>query len=107
MLVGMPREATRSFSSALKIVAPRKTMAGWASVNVELLLARAQVLSGLGKHEACAEVCFVHSERARVCGCVLRVCFVGGSAMLLYFSPGNFTLKYTGGGEVLTTVAVW
>lgn len=56
VLVGMPREATRSFSSALKIVAPRKVMRGWASVNVELLLARAQVLSGLGKHEACAEV---------------------------------------------------
>ncbi|CAM9776830.1 unnamed protein product [Ectocarpus sp. 12 AP-2014] len=56
-LVGMPREAARSFTSALKIVAPRTNMAGWASVKVELLLARAQVLSALGKHEACAEDC--------------------------------------------------
>ncbi|CAM9180703.1 unnamed protein product, partial [Ectocarpus fasciculatus] len=57
VLVGMPREAARSFTSALKIIAPTTSMAGWASVKVELLLARAQVLSALGKHEACAEDC--------------------------------------------------
>ncbi|CAM9475704.1 unnamed protein product, partial [Hapterophycus canaliculatus] len=65
-LVGMPREAARSFTSALKIVAPRTAAAagmpiaaagGWAAVKVELLVARAQVLSVLGKHEACAQDC--------------------------------------------------
>ena len=60
----MPREAARSFTSALKIVAPRTALAGWAAVKAELHLARAQVLSGLGKHEACAEV---------------RVCAKGGA----------------------------
>ncbi|CAM9305096.1 unnamed protein product, partial [Scytosiphon promiscuus] len=65
-LVGMPRQAAKSFSSALKIVAPRMaavagvpiaSAGGWAAVKVELLVARAQVLSVLGKHEACAQDC--------------------------------------------------
>eukprot|EP00903_Cladosiphon_okamuranus_P018795 g17290.t1 len=56
-LVGMPREAARSFTSAMKIVAPRTALPGWAAVKAELHMARAQVLSALGKHEACAEDC--------------------------------------------------
>lgn len=51
VLARMPREAVRSFTRALKIV-PK----GWPG-SVDVLLARAQALSGLGRHEACAEVC--------------------------------------------------
>lgn len=88
-LVGMPREAARSFTSALKIVAPRTAAAaaaatvvgipiaaggGWAAVKVELLMARAQVLSGLGKHEACAQVGVCMCKRGQMhflfCGCL-------------------------------------
>lgn len=55
-LVGLPREAVKSFSRALKIVP-----VGWSGVE-ELLLARAQLLFGLSKHQACAEVCAVHAD---------------------------------------------
>lgn len=50
-LVGMPWQAARGFTRALRIV-PKGASVG----RVELLLARARVLSSLGKHEACAEV---------------------------------------------------
>lgn len=52
-LVGMPWDAARGFTRALKIVPKVSATKGG---RVELLLARAQVLSSLGKHEACAEV---------------------------------------------------
>ncbi|CAN0108403.1 unnamed protein product, partial [Sphacelaria rigidula] len=51
-LVGMPWDAARGFTRALKIVPKVSATKGG---RVELLLARAQVLSSLGKHEACAE----------------------------------------------------
>ena len=52
----MPREAVRSFTRALKIVPNVWGRGAGGGGGVELLLARAQVLSRLGKHEACAEV---------------------------------------------------
>ena len=52
-LVGLPRDAARNFTRALRIFPD-----GWPG-KTELLMARARVLSGLGKHEACAKVTVV------------------------------------------------
>lgn len=74
-LLGMPWQAAKGFTRALRIVP--KGSAG----RVELLLARAQVLSSLGKHEACAEVCIY----AFVFGVSRHMCIDNINSL---FSPG-------------------
>lgn len=73
-MVGMPREAARGFTRALRIV-PN----GWPGRS-ELLLARARVLSTLSKHEACATV--RHG--------VLMVCFCSSRRDLVWKECGEY-----------------